>query len=279
MPTVHGTPSPRRATDDRVAEMETRRLAHGDVTATPALVDTLAALVEQHDTLYDWAASVPQGRALRGRAPVYVATLPVGLPTSSSVPPVRRETTAPRGETVVVRHAWHGGLFAPLTRDRYRRPSRAPVEVARSRQLLRAGIPTTTILGFARYDAGAGLCRVDVVSRFVPDAFDLGAVASGTVPGIALDEALASTQELLRQLAHGGVVHPDLNVKNVLVTRDRHGTLTALVIDVDVVRFVPNHVPASVMHSNVRRLTRSLRKWRTRCQCDIPDALIAGLIP
>lgn len=239
--------------------MATRRVAGGDVTAISAVVETLATLVAEHGTLYDWAASVPQSRALRGRAPVYVAALPTGA------------------ETVVVRHAWHGGLFAPLTRDRFRRPSRAPLEVARSQALVRIGIPTTTILGFARYDAGVGFCRVDVVSRFVPDAHDLGAVASGTVPGITLAEALDSTRVLLRQLAAAGVVHPDLNVKNVLVTRDGRGVLTARVIDVDVVRFEPKHGTADVMRSNVNRLIRSLRKWRTHFQTDIPDALIASL--
>src|SRR6187397_349615 len=93
-----------RSTGDTA--IQTRQLDGADVTAHAALLDELASLVETHGTLYDWAAQQPQPRALKGRAPVYVASLPS------------------QRETVVVRHAWHGGLLAPVTGDRFWRPSR-----------------------------------------------------------------------------------------------------------------------------------------------------------
>ncbi len=238
--------------------VETRRLARADVTASPPLVDALAALIDHHGTLYDWAASQPQPRALRGRAPVFVATIPGAR------------------ETVVVRHAWHGGLLAPLTGDRFRRPSRAPLELARSAQLRARGIPTTTVLGFARHDAGPGLCRVDVVSRFMPDAYDLGAIAAGLVPDMTSDAALAATRTLLTRMADAGVEHPDLNVKNILLTRAGHRTLTAMVIDVDVIRWDSQRAPEAIMRANVTRLTRSIRKWRTHFGCDISESALAA---
>ncbi|MDQ8163891.1 MAG: hypothetical protein P3C10_15040, partial [Gemmatimonadota bacterium] len=110
----------------------TRLIGRADITALPSVLDDLEAILRHCDTLYDWAAGQPQPRAMRGRAPVYVATLP-----SSAIP-------------VVVRHAWHGGLLAPLTADRFRRPTRAPEELAQSAALRAAGIPTTEVLGFAR---------------------------------------------------------------------------------------------------------------------------------
>ncbi len=241
----------------------TRQVANGDVTAnldiSERLLDVLADLVAEHGTLYAWAATQPQPRALRGRAPVYVAELPERL------------------ETVVVRHAWHGGLLAPVTGDRFRRPSRAPVELNQSARLLDIGIPTTTVLGFARYDAGPGLCRVDVVTRFVPDAFDLGQVVAGLVPGLSATEALNATQLLLERLAHGRVVHPDLNVKNVLLTRSTTG-VSAMVIDVDVVSITPDASFADTMQRNVQRLGRSLRKWRTQFGCDLSERDIARFL-
>ncbi len=234
----------------------TRAVGQSDVTAMPAVIDDLAAIVRDHGTLYDWAEEQPQPRAMRGRAPVYVATLPGS------------------GTSVVVRHAWHGGLLAPLTADRFRRPTRAPLEMTRSASLRAAGIPTTEVLGFARYPASFGLlCRVDVVSRYVADAADLGMVLAGLAPFVDCETALASTQRLLLQLAANGIVHPDLNVKNILLRPTSDG-IEALIIDVDVVQCNPSRAPAETMRANIARLTRSVRKWRTHFGCDVTDTRI-----
>ncbi len=235
----------------------TRAVGSADVTAIPAVIDDLAAIVREHDTLYDWAAEQPQPRAMRGRAPVYVATLPEC------------------GIQVVVRHGWHGGLLAPLTADRFRRPTRAPLEMERSAALRAAGIPTTEVLGFARYPASFGLCHVDVVTRLVADAADLGMVLAGLAPFVDCETALASTQRLLLQLASHGVIHPDLNVKNILLRPTVDG-IEALIIDVDVVRWDPSRSPDDTMRANVARLTRSVRKWRTHFGCDVTDARIVA---
>lgn len=232
--------------------LQSRVVPNGDVNAVPTVLAPLAALIHEHGTLYDLAATQPQPRALKGRAPVYIATLP--------------DTS----ETVVVRHAWHGGFFAPLTTDRFRRPTRAPQEFAHSERLRALGIATTTVLGFARYDAGPGLCRVDVVSRFIPEAFDLGMVAAGLVPSLSCAEALPATQALLVQLAQHGVVHPDLNVKNVLLTQSTLGP-QAMIIDVDVVRWDATADARTVLDANLRRLTRSAKKWRRQFGCALSD--------
>jgi hypothetical protein len=238
-----------------VAPLETQRVGAADVSASPTLVRVLAGLIDAHGTLYDWAAEQPQPRAMRGRAPVYVAALP------------------DHSDTVVVRHAWHGGLLAPLTGDRFRRPTRAPHEYAMSARLREAGIPTTAVLGFARYDAALGFCRVDVVSRFVPDACDLGMIAAGLVPDVSCGEALAATRTLLVQLAERGVIHPDLNVKNVLLTRTER-SLTAIMIDVDVIRWDERRAPGDTMQANVARLARSMRKWRAHFGCDVTEQML-----
>ncbi|MBP6772388.1 MAG: hypothetical protein KA154_05265 [Gemmatimonadaceae bacterium] len=259
---MNGTPGTAPGGAEQAAERvmacvpSTRQLRGADVTADAPLVAELAGLIEQHGTLYEWAAQGPQPRALRGRAPVFVAALPSGR------------------DTLVVRHAWHGGLLAPVTGDRFRRPSRAPHEYAMSQQLRAAGVPTTTVLGFARYDAGLGTCRVDVVTRFVPDAYDLGMVAAGLVPGMQCAEALTATRRLLAQLAHVGVIHPDLNVKNILLTRQTDGALAAMIIDVDVIRLDARRDPSSTMQANVSRLIRSMRKWRTHFGCDVSEAML-----
>ena len=134
------------------------------------------------------------------------------------------------------------------------------------------GVPTTAILGFARYRAPFDLCRVDVVSRFEPDAFDLGHVAANLVPEVNIADAFVATRALLVALATHRIVHPDLNVKNVLLQRDRAGAVRAMVIDVDVVRIEATEPVARVMQRNVRRLMRSLHKWRVRVADTLTDA-------
>ena len=247
-----------------------------DVTAVADVRDDLVTLVREYGTLYEWAERQPQPRALRGRAPVYVAPLPSS------------------GVQVVVRHAWHGGLLAPLTGDRFRRPTRAPIEMQQSAALRAAGIPTTDVVGFARYAAGAGLARVDVVTRYVEHTADLGMVLAGLSAEMDCEPALTATQHLLLQLARHGVVHPDLNVKNILLractdqdsmpspmpfcamtNSSTPARLEALVIDVDVIDWVPVRAARETMERNVSRLVRSLQKWRTQFGCDLADQRIA----
>lgn len=232
-----------------------RTVTGGSVYGSDLVVQELATLVREHQTLYEWAASQPQPRALRGRAPVYVATLP-----HSRLP-------------VVVRHAWHGGLLAPFTRDLFRRPTRAPLEVARSRELQRLGIPTTDVVGFALYDAPLGMARVDVVTRYVDDTADLGMILAGLAPSIECDAALAATLVLLESLAAHGVVHPDLNVKNILLHTPPGIAPRAMMIDVDVV-LLGNTSPQRTMERNVARLVRSLHKWNRQFGCDMAKARI-----
>jgi tRNA A-37 threonylcarbamoyl transferase component Bud32 len=216
--------------------------ASGTVVALPTLLAPLVRLVDQHGTLYAWAEALPQPHALRGRAPVYVATIP---------------GTA---NQVVVRHAWHGGAMAPLTRDLFRPPSRAPREVERSHALRRLGVPTTEIVGYALYRAPLGLVRVDVLTRYIPETADLGMVLAGLAPGFSPAAALNATDTLLQQLAANLVVHPDLNVKNILLRRSTADDVEAVVIDVDVVQ-IGGCSRQEAMQRNVARLVRSLQKW------------------
>lgn len=242
----------------RIAEASYEVVARDDLSLA------VQELVSAHSSLYEWARGMPQARALRGRAPVYVGALP--------------------GHDVVVavRHAWHGGMLAPLTRDRFRAPTRAGVELANALRLRALGIRTTDIVAYVLYDAGAGLRRYDVASRYLPDATDLGATLVGNDGSVSVSSALRSVVSLLSALAQHRVVHPDLNVKNILLDASnrqdsdspRPGAAMAIVIDVDVVRFDVERDARSVMSTNVARLVRSMRKWKAEFNAAIGDATI-----
>lgn len=235
------------------------RVGRTTLVALPAFFEALAQRIATHHTLYTWAAETPQPRALQGRGVVYVAKL--------------EECNT----TVVVRHAWHGGVFAPITGDRFLSPTRAPREAAANVLLRRHGVPTPELIGYALYPAGPGMRRVDVVSRFVPDAWDFGAVLAGAAPKIDREAACRAILKLLTQLAALGAVHSDLNVKNLLLVRDAAQLLHAWVLDVDVVSFrqVP---PESVMAMNVQRLTRSIRKWHRRYELTLDETWLTGFV-
>lgn len=194
-------------------------------------------------TLYEYAARHPERRALTGRLPVYAAPLPDGLP-------------------VVVRHSHHGGILASVTGDRFLAPTRAPRELRTVLRLHEAGVATPEVIAIAVYEAGPGLRRADVVTREVEGARDLAA-ALGTASAAGRQAAADATATLLRVLAAAGARHPDLNIKNVLVGPATEGVPVAWVLDVDRVRFeAPGS--ASVARANLRRITRSLDRWRDR---------------
>lgn len=194
-------------------------------------------------TFYAYAEREPTKHAFEGRGIAYAVPLP---------------GCAAR---VVVRHSRHGGFFAPVTGDRFWGETRAPRELAIAIALAERAVPTPEIVAYATYAAGARMRRADVVTREVPRAHDL-AVALAEPDAAARDEALESAGRLLRALAAAGVHHPDLNLKNILVSRGDQGGTKAYLLDVDRVRFHPPAEGARVSEWNLRRLVRSGDKWR-----------------
>jgi hypothetical protein len=177
------------------------------------------AILATGTTLHTWAAEQPGARPLRGRGAAYAVTL--------------------GGEPVVVRHSRHGGLLAPITGDLFLAPTRAPYELDMSLRLRAAGVPTPEVVAYATYDINVFLQRADVVTREI-----IGREPSSP----------AEADGLLGALARAGAVHPDLNMRNVLV-----GETTVYVLDVDRVYFLAPSDPR-VDQRNRARLTRSARK-------------------
>ena len=250
------------------AGYERAKVGTTELVARADIAASLTSALQQAPTVYDWAAEQPQHRALRGRAPVYVATLQSGA-------------------TVAVRHVWHGGAFAPITRDLWLRPSRAPRELRKSIALVNGGVPTAPILGYALYPAGPGLVRVDVVSKYIEDTYDLGAVLRGLAAGISIEEAAAATRRIVSTLNRQQLVHPDLNVKNILLQKSASSSRTeasatdgvrAFVIDTDTMRHRTDLTQARVSELNMERLARSLRKWRRQTESTFDVRQLLGTI-
>ena len=198
----------------------------------------------EHDTLYSYAARDPDAIVFQGRAPVYAIALP------------------PLTGRVAVRHVMRGGIVGHILHDRFLPPTRVARELTAAFRLRLGGVPTPEVLAVGTYPAGGFFRRADVATRFIEGGADLSAVFGDIRNDQQRRPILDAVAKLLTRLTATGAQHPDLNLKNVLITSADHGYV-AHVLDVDRVHF---HVPGDplVARANIERLMRSLRQWRTR---------------
>ena len=216
-----------------------------------------ARLLLAEGSLYEAAARDLAARPLSGRGVAYAITLPVSQ------------------LRVVVRHNRHGGLLAPLTRDLFLPPTRAPLELAIARRLREIGVPTPEVLMYGTAPAPFPFQRADVVTREIGDSRDLTAYMATEAPADERAAAWDAARALVRTMNEAGVRHHDLNVKNVLLARSDDG-LTAYLLDVDRVELgAPRS--ADIARGNVARLLRSARKWRDERGARLDDLEIAAL--
>ena len=202
-------------------------------------------------TLHDFASRQHGAKPLAGRGVAYSFQL---KPTTTRV---------------VVRHNRHGGLFAPITGDRFLSPTRGPYELETSLALLQLGVPTPEVIAYVVYPPGGILQRCDVCSKEIAPGRDLADVlrAGGSAERSA---ALEQTGQLVATLARAGARHHDLNARNVLLGDGR-----AYVLDVDRVTLGEHRERA--LEANLARLTRSLRKWRDKFGAPITEGDISAL--
>lgn len=200
-------------------------------------------------SLHAWASHQAGAVALAGRGTAWAVSLPDGAP-------------------VVVRRSRHGGALAPLTGELFLRPTRAPRELATAVRLASAGVPTPDVVAYAVYPSVWPLARADVVTRRITgDAFpEAWRAAAGAGARMELVRALAG---LLRRLHEAGALHPDLNLRNVLVS-GAPGGATAFVLDVDRVAF-GRPGARTIAERNLARVVRSARKRRHEWGIDLDD--------
>jgi len=210
-------------------------------------------------SLYEAAARDLGARRLDGRGIAYAIALPVS------------------GTRAVVRHNRHGGLLAPVTRDLFLPPTRAPHELQVSLRLAALGVRTPAVLMYDVQRAGVLLRRADLVTREIPGGRDLASYLMPDVPDAGRAAAWHATRALVRALNAAGARHHDLNVKNVLLAPAQAGDhLEAWVLDVDRVVFGQRNA-ASVRVGNAARLLRSARKWRDERGAVLDESELAAL--
>jgi tRNA A-37 threonylcarbamoyl transferase component Bud32 len=167
-------------------------------------------------------------------------------------------------EYAVIRHYRRGGLVRHFLGDLYPGPSRFFREARITEKARALGIPTAEVLAVRAERVGFAFYRGDLVTRQIRESEDLGEFLRGCLEsrqkpeGDLKGKISRSVAALLRKMHDCGLVHADLNVKNILLN-SRHGTVKAFVIDLDRARFV-EPLPESLRIRNLQRLYRSLEK-------------------
>ena len=205
--------------------------------ALPAIRDAL----RHAGSLYAYAAAAADAIPLQGRGVAYAARFGAAR--------------------WVVRHYRRGGALAPLLRDAYPRigTARPLRELAVSVEARRLGVPTPAVIAVVIHP-GFAFYRADIATEYVPASIDFGAVVQG---GDALStedraHAAAAAGRLVRAALDAGIVHRDLNLKNILLHR-ADGLWTAQLLDLDRADAVRTLSDAQRSRA-LRRLDRSWRK-------------------
>ena len=221
-----------------------QRLDDAELIALPEALDAVEHALATAGTLFDFAASRPGARPLLGRGVAYDIAAP-GSYTN---------------ERWVVRHYRRGGLMARFLADRYldagvRRPVRELVASAKARA---RGVATPEVVAAATYLVG-GWYRADIVTRFLPDSRDLAERLFEDGDAERRRTAMRLAGALVRSAHEAGVVHNDLNLKNILIA-GAAGAERAWLLDLD--RAVVMRDAAARFERNLmlRRFSRSLRK-------------------
>jgi len=179
------------------------------------------------------------------------------------------------GKRMVVRACAHGGLAGRVNRYLFlgsRRPLR---ELANCVRAERGGLRTARALAVVQERVAGPLYRSYLVSEEVEGAEDAACFAARLKHGIRRGEraALRMKRAVIRAAGravrhmHGlGLVHGDLNVRNLLVQVSPQAEATVWIIDFDKSRLVARAGPRQ-RYGNLARLARSVRKVRPAAEC------------
>lgn len=206
------------------------RIVDAEVIASHEAISFAREAIRSYGTLHAFAARHADARPMAGRGVLY------------SIP-------GPGSSRWIVRRLSHGGLLAPLTRDRFLRwgAPRPFNELLMSVKFAHQGIPTPRVTAAIVFPSG-GFYRGEVAREEISNALDLAACLFGPSRLERPDRisALRAAGSLLRSIFAAGVIHRDLNLRNLLIQRG-DTALAAYILDIE-------------KCSLKRRLTRSHRR-------------------
>ena len=166
------------------------------------------------------------------------------------------------GERALVRVYRHGGVLRRITGDFFFTwPPRPFRELAVTEEARHRGVPTLEVLAACVRRAWGPFYRGWLITRELTGADDLwAALQSERYVGAAREPLLKSVAGSIKRMHRRGVVHRDLNLKNILVRREAD-ELRSYIIDFDKAKFFPEAVSSWMVDRNLSRLLRSVSKF------------------
>jgi hypothetical protein len=150
-----------------------------------------------------------------------------------------------------------GGRLAGIWRDRYPSARRLVATLAASAEASARGVRTAAPVALIVELGRAGFARGAMAFEEIEGSEDL---ARKVVRGAATRADLVATVDAVREMHDRGVLHPDLNLGNVLLRERAEGPPEAFIIDFDRGAFAPRPLPFGARQAALRRLERSCAK-------------------
>ncbi len=166
------------------------------------------------------------------------------------------------GERLVVRHYYHGGLLRRLTGDLFLGAGRFLNELRVLEAARRRGVAVPRPVGLLIEPAGPGLFRAGLVTVYIPESVDLLSYYREVFlrgrgrPAADTAAIVGAAGRQVALLHRAGILHGDLQVKNILIRPDRRPP-EVIILDLDRAR-----LGKSGREKNLRRLYRSFLKMR-----------------
>ena len=163
----------------------------------------------------------------------------------------------PAGKRWRVKVMRRGGRLATLWRDRYPSALRIVATLSASVEAQARGVPTAAPVALIVEAGPGGFARGAIAFEEIEGAEDL---ARRVIRHAATRHDLAATIGAVRAMHDRGVLHPDLNLGNVLLRPGADLAPEAFLIDFDRATFTEGPLPFAPRQAALRRLERSCAK-------------------
>lgn len=173
------------------------------------------------------------------------------------------------GEHAVVREYRRGGALRHLNSARYFRGNRALEELRASERVRSAGVHTPEVLAAVIRREGIGY-TAKLATRWIAKGKNAADWLADAGPSARI-EMWAETGRQIARMHECGIAHPDLNLRNLLLSGGE-----VFLLDFDRARQFANAVPARRRRHDLRRLARSVGKIRAALNTEEGEALRSG---
>jgi tRNA A-37 threonylcarbamoyl transferase component Bud32 len=162
-----------------------------------------------------------------------------------------------RGPVVIVKQMRRGGLLAPAWGQRFVGRRRLRRNVTVPLEAIRRGVPTPSPVALLVVPGPAGLFRAWLAVEAIEGAIDL--VTRLRDPNPADDAEVGAALRAVRLLHDAGIVHPDLNLGNLMTRPEGRGWAT-FIVDLDRASARDGPLGFGPRQAALRRIERSYRK-------------------